>query len=101
MEATGTHLQVTTCFLGHEHSPLSSGPCILSFIGLLLRLFSEPLVCALNLFILLSCIQVVHVLSCLHNQTERSWRSRAMFYTAFVTITASNSMPNSEETRQS
>lgn len=28
---------------------------------------------ALNLFILLSCFQVVHVFSCLHNQIESSW----------------------------
>ena len=56
---------------------------------------------ALNRFILLSCFQVVHVLSCLHNQIESSWRSRAMFYTAFVTITVSNSMLSSQETHQS
>lgn len=92
------NLQVTTCFLGHEHSAFCSAPQILSFSGLLLHQFSGSLIWVLNLSILLSHFQVVHVLYCLHSHIERSQRSRAMFYTALVTIPASNSVLSSRET---
>ena len=92
------NLQVTTCFLGHEHSAFCFAPQILPFSGLLSHQFSGSLIWVLNLSILLSHFQVVHVLYCLHSHIERSQRSRAMFYTALVTIPASNSVLSSRET---
>lgn len=47
---------------------------------------------------LLCCFQVVRLLSCLHNQIERFWRSRDMFSYCFLTIAASNCVLSSRET---